>query len=223
MAITNLPLCAAIGMLAGSQLPAQIVAWETPAARGSVTPNLSVGAAGELYLSWLEPAADGRHALRFARRDGDEWAAPRTIASGDDWFVNWADFPSLVVMADGAMAAHWLQKSGRGTYAYDVCIARSRDGGASWGEAFRPHRDGTQTEHGFVSMLGRDDGSLAVIWLDGREMKADGHGHGTGQMTLRSARVAPDGELHEETVLDKRVCECCQTAAASASMDLSML
>ena len=28
-------------------------------------------------------------------------------ASGDDWFVNWADFPSVIALPDGSLAAHW--------------------------------------------------------------------------------------------------------------------
>jgi len=187
----------------------------SPAAKGSLAPNLTVGPAGGVYLTWIESQGGGGHALRFARRSDADWSAPRTIAKGDDWFVNWADFPSLAVMPNGELAAHWLQKSGEGTYAYDVTIARSTDAGETWGQPLTPHRDGTQTEHGFVSLLGRPDGSLTAIWLDGREMKSGSGDH--GNMTLRHARIGRDGALSAEAVLDPRVCECCQTSAAQTS------
>ena len=48
---------------------------------------------------------------------------------GYDWFVNWADVPSVVRLANGTLAGHWLQKSGADTYAYDVRLAYSHDDG----------------------------------------------------------------------------------------------
>ncbi|HEX2077564.1 MAG TPA: sialidase family protein, partial [Longimicrobium sp.] len=137
----------------------------SPAAPGSGEPNLAVGPDGRVYLSWIEPAADSAHALRFAVLEGDGWSAPRTIAQGRDWFVNWADFPMLAVLPNGRMAAHWLQKSGRGRYAYDVRIAQSADGGATWSPGVVPHRDGTAAEHGFASLWPAADGSLGAVWL----------------------------------------------------------
>ncbi|MGH7445651.1 MAG: exo-alpha-sialidase, partial [Longimicrobiales bacterium] len=101
----------------------------TPAAPGSGEPNLSTAPDGSVLLSWVE-AADGGQALRFAVLGDSGWNEPRTIARGTDWFVNWADFPSLIQLHDGTLAAHWLQRSGDGTYAYGVRIARSQDGGA---------------------------------------------------------------------------------------------
>ena len=74
-----------------------------------------------------------------------------------------------------------------------------------------------KAEHGFVSLFAAKDGNLAAVWLDGREMKADptdAHGHGHGNMTLRSVKIKRDGTLTDDAVLDARVCECCQTSAA---------
>ena len=191
----------------------------TPAARESGQPSLTAGPDGRVYLSWLERVAGKRFALRFAAREGAGWSAPRTVAEGDDWFVNWADFPSLAALRDGSLAAHWLQRSGPGTYAYDVRVARSFDRGATWGPPTTPHRDGTQTEHGFVSFYEAAGGALGAVWLDGRETAeaAGGHGHGHGQMTLRAATLGPRGEVTAEALVDARVCECCQTAAAATA------
>ena len=90
----------------------------SPAGPNSGYPQLSSSARG-LLLSWIE--RDGQKAtLRFAERTAAGWSAPRDVASGTDWFVNWADVPSVVRLASGELAAHWLQKSGPDTYAYDV-------------------------------------------------------------------------------------------------------
>ena len=200
---------------------AQVRELQSPALERSGQANLMADGRGRVYLSWIDRTPDNLFSLRFSVREGAGWSKPRTIAEGRNWFVNWADFPSLAVMPDGSLAAHWLAKSGDGTYAYDVRIARSFDGGNTWSKPAAPHRDGTQTEHGFVSMFPARDGRLlGAVWLDGREMKSDGpgggHGHGGGgDMTLRYAALDREGRPAEEAVLDARVCECCQTSAAA--------
>lgn len=188
---------------------------DPPAAEGAGEPNLVAGDDGRLYLSWIEPADSG-HALRFSVWQGGDWSVPRTIARGEDWFVNWADFPSMAAAADGTLAAHWLARSGEATYAYDVRVVLSTDAGDSWSEAITPHGDGTQTEHGFVSIVPAEEpGAFDLVWLDGREMALDEDGGvpGTGAMTLRSGRLDRRGELSREQTIDERVCDCCQTDA----------
>lgn len=177
----------------------------TPAAPFSGEPNLATGAGG-VYLSWLERTETG-HALRFARWEGEGWSEPGTVMDRDDLFVNWADFPAMTVLDDGTLAAHWLEKSGPGTYSYDVRMALSSDGGDSWSEDVIPHRDGIEAEHGFVSLF-PVDGEVGVAWLDGRETVAG------KPMTLRFTTVAPDGELGPGVLLDASTCDCCQTGMA---------
>ena len=193
-------------------------AWQLPAPDGAAQPDLVTAPDGTLLLSWIEPRGDG-HALRFARHGNAGWSAPGTIAEGDDWFVNWADTPHLAVTADGALWAHWLRKSAAATYAYDVVLSRSGDGGATWSAPRVVNRDGTPTEHGFVAMWPAGPSSLGIAWLDGRATAGghgghDGHGGG-GMMTLRTARFDAAFARHEETRLDASACECCQTAAAA--------
>lgn len=190
----------------------------SPAAPRSGEPFLAPTASGRLLLSWIEALPDSSHALRFSTLEGGAWSAARTIAQGRDWFVNWADFPSIIELPDGSLAAHYLQRSGPGTYAYDVWVTRSRDGGATWGPPVRPHRDGTQTEHGFVTLfpLGEE---LGAVWLDGRgyagaEASPGGHG---GEMSLRFTTFAADGTAAPESALDLRTCDCCQTTVALTS------
>ncbi|HWS89855.1 MAG TPA: sialidase family protein [Pyrinomonadaceae bacterium] len=192
---------------------------DSPAGADSREPELSPTADGRAILSWVEKKGEKGHALRFALRDAGGWSEARTVAEGDNWFVNWADFPSVIALADGSLAAHWLVKSGAGTYAYDVNVARSGDGGKTWGRAFVPHTDGTQTEHGFVSLLPLADGRLGAVWVDGRALKDLKEGHEEdgplpASMQLRYAAIDGQGRLSDEAVLDERICECCQTAAA---------
>jgi hypothetical protein len=134
---------------------------------------------------------------------------PRTVAEGDNWFVNWADIPSMAALEDGTLAAHWLEKSGGETYAYDVRLALSDDGGLSWSAPLRANRDGTKTEHGFVSLVPTVEGNFEVFWLDGRNTAQTPR----GPMTLRFATVQANGELNFEAQVDESVCDCCPTDA----------
>jgi hypothetical protein len=140
------------------------------------------------------------------------------VVERDDLFVNWADSPSVIRLADGSLAAHWLQRSGDESYAYDVRIARSMDGGQNWSMTVAPHDDETPTEHGFATLFpGTADGSVRAVWLDGRNY-ADPDAD-PPFMTLRHAEIAPDGTRSFEAVLDSRTCDCCQTSAAALKDD----
>jgi len=56
---------------------------------------------------------------------------------------------------------------------------------------------------------------LGVAWLDGRQMKEGTHdGMDAGNMSLRAALFAPDGNQASDMPIDDRVCECCPSAAA---------
>ena len=194
---------------------------ESPAGVDSREPDLNATADGRIVMSWVEKVGEKRYALRTSFRDRNGWSQARTVSEGDNWFINWADFPSVIALQDGSLAAHWLVKSGSATYAYDVNISRSFDGGQTWSTPIVPHTDKTQTEHGFVSLLSLPDGRVGAVWLDGRNMKDMKHDDEDApapeSMTLRYAAIDATGKLSDEAQLDERVCECCQTAAAVTS------
>lgn len=202
--------------------PAPVVAdWPMPSPPGAAQPNLSQAPDGDLLLSWIERREGGGHRLVFARHDAaDGWSAPRPVAAGDDWFVNWADFPALQALPDGSLWAHALVKNGDAAYAYDVRLHASFDGGATWAPTAPVHEDGTPTEHGFATLWPRPGGGLGIAWLDGRNTGGGGHaghdGHGGGgAMTLRAAHFDRRGKQAEQEI-DASTCDCCQTDAAIA-------
>ena len=204
---------------------------ETPAGRPSLAPRLTALDSDRALLSWLEVIEAG-HRLVVAEFDGESVGPAHEISRGNNFFANWADTPGLRVGRDGQWLAHWLVRSGRGTFAYDVVVLLSDDQGRHWSDPFSPHDDGTLTEHGFVStFVGASIGSgFGAVWLDGREtepaaedrhhdhrQQADEHRHGSGSMTLRSALIRRDGRIAESALLDARVCDCCPTDAAMTS------
>jgi len=226
MSIRIAPLSVLASIVAVATLSAQVLrvaSWSptvervpTPAAAGSAQPQLSRSDRG-IILSWVE--RNGKRAtLKYSERTPTGWSASRAVASGDDWFVNWADVPSVIRLADATLVAHWLQKSGPGTYAYDVRLSHSKDEGKTWSPSFRPHSDGTKTEHGFASLFQMPGAGLGLVWLDGRAMKpeAEHGGHGAadaGSMSVRFATFDRDWKQTAEVPVDPRVCECCPTTA----------
>ena len=211
-----LTLLALLPAMAGA---ATVERWTLPAPAGSAQPHLSQAPGGDLLLSWIERVPAGGHRLVFARHaaKGSAWSAPQVIAQGSDWFVNWADFPALQALPDGSLWAHTLVKNAQATYAYDVRLHVSRDGGRRWQSAAAVHDDGTPTEHGFASLWPQSRDQLGIVWLDGRKT-AGGHDHadhgGAGAMTLRAATFGAAGAKRAEFELDAMTCDCCQTDAA---------
>lgn len=179
---------------------------------GSAEPHLATTTDGTVVMSWLEPSEPGT-VLRWSRLHGNQWEDPRTVASGGNWFVNWADFPSVEPISESLWAAHWLVKRPGGTFAYDVALSISEDAGSTWTEAVIPHQDDTPTEHGFVSLFPWQD-KIGALWLDGRNMQPSEDGHGHGGMTLRAVALAGDLARHWKTEVDGLVCDCCQTDVA---------
>ena len=192
----------------------------SPAALQSAQPQLRSSARG-ILLSWVE-----RHGttatLKFAEHHRGRWSDVGAVARGDNWFVNWADVPSVMRMNNGTLAAHWLQKSGSSAYAYDVRLSHSADDGRTWSTSRTPHHDGTQTEHGFASLVEMPDHGLGVAWLDGRKTATSG-GHEaapsapSAAMTLRFATYDAVWAQVSELPIDQRVCDCCPTTAAVTS------
>lgn len=184
----------------------------TPAAPESGQPRLYTSREGTVWMSWLEPLTDEGHALRYATYADTGWTRPQTVATGTNWFVNWADLPAVRPLPNGGAVAHYLESNGSSALAYAVRITKKSKHGA-WREPITPHDDGTATEHGFVSLLPWDDGRVLATWLDGRKMKSEGGGHGSGEMTLRSAVLDSTGRVVERALIDGRTCECCATSA----------
>src|SRR5690349_14638491 len=150
---------------------------QSPAGAISAQPALSAAPDGRVFMSWIEPAQPVGHKLLFSVRDSKgAWSGPRMIAEGEHWFVNDSDYPSMIVLADGSLAAQWLANHAPRSEPYDINPALPKDGGATWSKPISPHRDNTKSEHGFASLIAADGGGLHIVWLDGRKTNKDGEG-----------------------------------------------
>lgn len=210
------PLLIAAGLLSAVPLALGPDVVEFRGPPGTVTPNLAAGANGRTILTWLEPDPSGSATLRFATRTGGRWSAPGTILTSDRFFVNWADFPSLIETADGQWVVHFLEKTEAKPYAYHVRLMTSKDRGQTWSQPFTAHEDKSPTEHGFVAMVPRPGAGADLLWLDGRAMG----GPEGGPMGVRTRGLGASGRLEPENELDSRTCECCQATMARTTEGL---
>ena len=189
----------------------------SPSKSNSGEPFLFTDKDNTVYLSWIEKD-EAKTTFKFSSLQNNRWSEPAIIASGNTWFVNWADYP-MIAANGNQLVAHFLDKSGESTYAYDIKLTTSHDKGKSWRDPIVLHDDKKQAEHGFVTLLPYGD-NFFVTWLDGRNTVMEGmegmehhEGH-HGSMSLRAAIVDTTGNKINEWELDNKTCDCCQTSAA---------
>ncbi|MDX1585815.1 MAG: hypothetical protein R3222_03690 [Balneolaceae bacterium] len=189
---------------------------DNPAGIQSELPFLFADDTGKIYLSWVEPGAEEDETVHYySSYDGNGWVDPHVIAKSNSWFVNWADYPSLVANSGKALAAHELYKIPGSPYSYNVHLRFNKNG--SWKEPITPHFDSTATEHGFVSLYPLSNEEVFAIWLDGRQThdRTDQQYFDLDKaMTLRSATIHASGEVTQKQLVDSSVCDCCQTSLA---------
>lgn len=184
----------------------------TPAGPGSMGAALARAADGGIFLSWLEPIDEENWQLRLSRfdRSAQAWHTPVTIARGADWFVNWADFPTVTPLGDGHLLAVWFVNNpatahGGGDHGhgagYHAQYSLSRDGGATW-SAPQPIT-GESRMNEFVAALALNENARALVaWLDGRDRATNG-----GVQKLYAQTLLAGGP---DALVDGSVCDCCQ-------------
>ena len=213
-------LCSCTNEKRNTQSAIAVNGQDSPAGLSSGEPYLFTDKKGIAYLSWIE-RTDSVYLFKYAALQSGKWSEPTIIASGSTWFVNWADYPMMATDGGQNFISHILNKSGESTYAYDVKMYTSNDGGVSWKNSFVLHDDAKKAEHGFVSLVPYRE-NIFVAWLDGRNtvmegmegMNHDGH---HGAMSLRGAIIDYKGVKLNEWELDNKTCDCCQTTATITS------
>ena len=183
----------------------------SPSFPSSAQPQLTASPRG-VILSWLEQTGS-TNVLKWAERTADGWSPPKPVTSGDDWFVSWADVPSVQRLSNGTIAAHWLVETDATIEAYNLLLSYSTDEGETWVPAFSPHHDGTTTQHGFASLFELPLGGLGLVWLDGRDMELNTTDPEGGVMALRFAAFDTAWTQTADDLVNLRVCECCPTTA----------
>lgn len=190
---------------------------DPPAALESGMPFLATSSNGTIYLSWIDMLGGKDHALRFSRWTGKAWAAPETIATGNHWFVNWADFPALAVLDDGSMLAHWLQRApGDGKYGYGIQVARRSPRENKWTKIHGMSLDETSDYAGFLTFV---PGEGKAVFLS-PPSSAQHAGHDEHRKTMRFISFQTGGAVESDIEVDADTCSCCPTAIGRTKQGL---
>jgi len=193
---------------AGEKPPSAIEVAElaAPAAPRAGGVAFAAAADGGHRLSWVEPAAGGANALRFATFDpaARRWSAAQTVATDTTITTNPIDVPQLVFAGHDQAFAIWTDGHGGAR----LCV--SRDRGATWSRPEPWARAAHTVEKFSFAVLA--DGRVLAAWLDHRGPEGDGR-------QKLCARVLDAGGLSAEaaakaesdTLVDDAVCDCCPT------------
>ena len=172
-----------------------------------------VSGEGSLSLSWISSNEGKKSTLNFSQFKEGKWTNTQTMATGSNWFVNWADFPAHAIN-ENLILSSYLKKSDSGTYTYDVILSLQKLSGEKVKEDFLLNTDGVKAEHGFVSIIPNHNQGFFITWLDGRntvDKDLDGYHK---PMTIRFAEITNKGDIIDESELDSATCDCCQTSIA---------
>jgi hypothetical protein len=189
---------------------------EIPVGLNAREPALAALPNGGIAVVWTEAEGESS-AVKTAILMDESWTEPATAVSSNALFVNWADFPAIGAFDDGTLVVSWLKENAALSYAYDINIALSGDGGQNWGDTITPHTDRSTRQHGFVTLLATGLDTMTAVWLDARGYDSQNDDGSFGNaMQLRSTTIGRDGSLGSDVALDIRTCTCCQTSAAVA-------
>ncbi|MDP3541990.1 MAG: sialidase family protein [Elusimicrobiota bacterium] len=156
-------------------------------------------------LHRLEGRSGKDVALHYLRSDdgGKTWTAPVRVDGGRPAY-HFSAGDARVAAEGDAVYAVWARSGDGPMHSGPLAVARSTDGGRSWGEAASPSGGGTHGRR--FPALALSSGVLHAVWLD-RESKSK-------VMASRSTDGARSWSA--PFVLDPDACECCWNAALAA-------
>ena len=187
----------------------------SPAGPNSSLPQLTSSPRG-VIASWVEQGERATATLKFAEYTASGWSTPRAVASGNRWFLSYADPPTVLRRPNGTLVANWLVSTNPQLEGSDLHITYSTDEGRTWATSFLPHHDGTQGQHAFPSFFEAPDSGFGVVWVDARAQAANPEDL-EASYSLRYAMFDPAWKRRDEGEIDKKTCECCSTSAAVTS------
>ena len=162
----------------------------SPAAKESSAPQLIT--ADRAILSWMERAGS-QATLKMSERTPTGGPRRARSSRAPTWWSTPLTCPRCWLLRMEVSPPHGFRKTVPDSEAYNLKVAWSKDGGATWSAPGSPHHDGTQTQHGFASLFQAPGAGLGLVWLDGRATDPDSP-NPTDNMSLRSTTFTTAGK-----------------------------
>lgn len=218
---------------------------------GGTNPTTAVGPGGQVFVTWVGQDDSTAANVYLARSDdGSSFGPSVRVNTVDGDAAPHLQAPAqLATGPDGAVYVAWQSTrpvAGLMFGAADVRLARSTDGGRTFGPAVSVNDDAgrIQARHTFHDLAIAHDGTVYVSWIDARYRDSarveaakrnpprHSHGRGPGAPTpsamskrpgeptvdIRVARSTDSGRSFTPgVVVDTNACTCCRTAMALAA------
>lgn len=197
---------------------------------------------GRVYVAWARNDAgsgghgggEGHHSdempeynayLASSNDGGRTFSEPVRVNDADgEVFSGYNTGPKVTPLEGGGVTVSWTQmkmfsdhpelaeRYGEDNGQYLVRMARSDDGGRTFGPAVNAVNDGEITSDSYQTIHATNDGRMVMTFLDYR----DGLENPEDYKTHINTAVSENGrEFSESTQVDELSCECCDTSIAS--------
>lgn len=170
-------------------------------------PAAVIDDAGRIYAGWMREDGEKININVVSSNDGGKtFSAPVKVNGGLDSPAGLHASPSMALGPKGELYVAWTAARSGAEFAAEIRLARSADGGATFAPSVRVNQDTPPSSRGFESMAAGPDGTIYVVWLDGRENR-----HGVSSTYF--ARSVDGGKTFmNERQIDTDSCPCCRTA-----------
>ncbi len=185
------------------------IVWEPvprPVAKGN-DGQLLIRTSESMNLLYVAHNNKGKQNLFMAKTKniGDSFSGSITVNSEEgEVSAHGENGPKLRNGKGRGMFAAWVGKR-------DIKFARSMNFGKSFSTAIRVNDDEGKASQSFFTMEVAPDGTIYVIWLDGRDRKSGK----PGTSSVYIARSVDQGKSFEKNIkISGDICPCCRTALA---------
>ncbi|MFM8551026.1 MAG: hypothetical protein ACKOCD_01735 [Nitrospiraceae bacterium] len=174
-------------------------------------PALQFDRAGALHVAWFEKQGEVRGLYASTVAEGDQ-AVPERVQVSQKGAEPDAmhQSPGLAAGPQGDLYATWATPKSGAPFAADLRLARSADGGKSFGQPLVVNDDGATINHTFEHLMAAGNGDLYLAWLDNRTKEKSGAG------ALFACSRDGGRTVEKNLVLDGMACPCCRPMAAAA-------
>lgn len=134
-------------------------------------PSIAAASGGNVYVVWEEDGSDTSSVdIMFASSSdgGTTWSSP--VRAAFDVSASEQRTPAVAFDGGGTLYVAWMDtRSGHG----DIYVARSTNGGSSWGLGVRVNDNSTLTDQSLPTLAAGDSGHVYLAWSDGRNGNDD--------------------------------------------------